>query len=405
MRRRSVLCLLGLGGVGALTAKGLSGCRLQLGKSSALQSFPFQPVRVPLPVNSDGLQASEQQSTYRELVVEDRLTVPDGFESQLLAAWGDSLGISRFGFNNDHLGFVQQGPDRASMTVNFEYISAVPWVQGFAEVVGRPLPYAALVASLQASDGVMDCTALPAGDRRLQQIRAVADEAMTDLGIGVMTLQRDGQGHWRRARGSQDRRITGISGLDDPQQQLLSTGPAAAVFRASLRQGYDDGLGDRIIGTFANCGGGTTPWGTVLSAEENFQSQVPEPVHADGSAVAPTERPFVCKDGKLGGLGNVYGLAGNKYGWMVEWIRPRRTDCGDTRPWAVSAMKRWRCEPNPASRCRCIQAVTAAAGTSIGLSVLRASKRSPTSAIHGCLRPVSCRWRASMPMAVVNGWR
>ena len=251
MRRRSVLSLLGLGGVGALTAKGLSGCTLQRGKSSALQGFPFQPVRVPLPVNSDGLQASEQQSTYKELVLEDRLTVPEGFRPQLLAAWGDPLGDSRFGFNNDHLGFVQHAPDRGSMTVNFEYISAVPWVQGFAEVVGRPLPFAALVASLQASDGVIDCTGLPAGDRRLQQIRAVADEAMTDLGIGVMTLQRDGQGQWRRAHGSQDRRITGISGLDDPPQQLLSTGPAAAVFRASSRQGYDDGLGDRIIGTFA----------------------------------------------------------------------------------------------------------------------------------------------------------
>ncbi len=130
MRRRSVLSLLGLGGVGVLTAKGLSGCIAPGGSSRAAKAFPFQPVRVPLPVNSDGLQASEQQSTYRELALEDRLTVPDGFASQLLAAWGDPLGDSRFGFNNDHLGFVQQGPDRASMTVNFEYISAVPWVQG-----------------------------------------------------------------------------------------------------------------------------------------------------------------------------------------------------------------------------------------------------------------------------------
>ena len=64
MRRRSVLSLLGLGGVGVLTAKGLSGCTLQRGESSAVQGFPFQPVRVPLPVNSDGLQATEQQSTY-----------------------------------------------------------------------------------------------------------------------------------------------------------------------------------------------------------------------------------------------------------------------------------------------------------------------------------------------------
>ena len=125
----------------------------------------------------------------------------------------------------------------------------------------RDRPFAALVSALQSSDGVVDCTALPAGDRRLPQIRTVADEAMTDLGIGVMTLQRDGQGRWKRAHAPQDRRITGISGLDEPEQQLLSTGPAAAVFRASNRQGYDDGLGDRIVGTFANCGGGTTPLG------------------------------------------------------------------------------------------------------------------------------------------------
>ena len=318
MRRRSVLSLLGLGGAGVLTAKGLSGCMVQGGNSSAAKGFPFHPVRVPLPVDSDGLNASEQRATYRELAVEDRLTVPEGFRSQLLAAWGDPLGDSRFGFNNDHLGFVQHGPDRASMTVNFEYISAVPWVQGFEEVVGKPLPFADLVSVLQPSDGVIDCGELPAGDRRLQQIRAVADEAMTDLGIGVMTLQRDGQGQWQRAQGAQDRRITGISGLEDPKQQLLSTGPATAVFTAGKRQGYDDGLGDRIVGTFANCGGGITPWGTVLSAEENFQSQVPEPVYADGSAAAPSQRPLVCRKGKLGGLGNVYGLAGNKYGWMVE---------------------------------------------------------------------------------------
>ena len=318
MRRRSVLSLLGLGGASVLSAKGLSGGTVQGVKNSFLTGFPFQPVRVPLPVDSDGLNALEQQASYRVLAVEDRLTVPEGFRSQLLAAWGDPLGHSRFGFNNDHLGFVQQGPDRASMTVNFEYISAVPWVQGFEEVVGRPLPFAALVSALQPSDGVIDCTALPADSRLLQQIRAVADEAMTDLGIGVMTLQRDGQGQWQRAQAAQDRRITGISGLEDPKQQLISTGPATAVFKASQRQGYDDGLGDRIVGTFANCGGGTTPWGTVLSAEENFQSQVPEPVYADGSAAVPSQRPFLCRDGKLRGLGNVYGLAGNKYGWMVE---------------------------------------------------------------------------------------
>ena len=104
----------------------------------------------------------------------------------------------------------------------------------------------------------------------------------------------------------------------DASQRLISTGPAVTVFQAVDRLGYDDGLGAEIIGSFANCGGGTTPWGTVLSAEENIQSQVPEAVFADGSSVAPSERPFVCRTKRIAGLGNVYGLAGNKYGWMVE---------------------------------------------------------------------------------------
>ena len=94
MRRRSVLSLLGFGGVGVLTTKGLSGCVLDGRNISAARDFPFQPVRVPLPVNSDGLNADQQQATYREQVLEDRLTVPEGFRSDLLAAWGDPLGLS-----------------------------------------------------------------------------------------------------------------------------------------------------------------------------------------------------------------------------------------------------------------------------------------------------------------------
>ena len=41
-------------------------------------------------------------------------------------------------------------------------------------------------------------------------------------------------------------RVTGISRLDDRDRMLKSTGV-----------GYEDNLGDRIIGTFQNCAGGT----------------------------------------------------------------------------------------------------------------------------------------------------
>ena len=101
------------------------------------------------------------------------------------------------------------------------------------------------------------------------------------------------------------------------------SGPAAAVLRQRKRQGYDDGLADEVIGSFANCAGGQTPWGTVLSAEENFQTQVVEAVYADGSSPSPARRPFRFDGRRLEGLGNPFGLAGNKYGWMVE-LDPRR---------------------------------------------------------------------------------
>lgn len=87
--------------------------------------------------------------------------------------------------------------------------------------------------------------------------------------------------------------------LAQPRQQDVRTenllfcgGPAAAVFRRRHRLGYDDGLGDRVVGTFANWAGGQTPWGTVLSTEENIQTHVVEVVHADGSSPSPGRCPF-----------------------------------------------------------------------------------------------------------------
>ncbi|WRH69062.1 MAG: DUF839 domain-containing protein [Planktothrix sp. GU0601_MAG3] len=77
--------------------------------------------------------------------------------------------------------------------------------------------------------------------------------------------------------------------------------------------------------------GETTPWGTVLSAEENFQSQVTETVYPDGTVYPPSELPFLFK--KMEGLGNVLGLAGNKYGWMVEIDPANPQDYGTKHTW------------------------------------------------------------------------
>ena len=312
LSRRSFLQLLGVGAGGLLISPALG-----RGNGTAA-AVPFQPVPTPLPLPTDGLTPADQRRRYRVVEISDRLELPPGYRQTLLAVWGDPVGQGRFGFNNDYLALRDTGDGTALLTVNFEYISPLPWRQGFSAATGRPLPYDAVVAALAERRGRIDASSLAADDPLGQQIRSLAREALTDQGLGVLRLRRSGSGDWERDPGPQDRRLTGLEGLGDPERQLRSTGPAARVFRRRQRRGYDDGLGDRIIGTFANCAGGRTPWGTVLSAEENIQSQVPEAVHADGSSFPPASRPFECTAKSLYGLGNPFGLAGNKYGWMVE---------------------------------------------------------------------------------------
>jgi secreted PhoX family phosphatase len=318
LNRRQLLQLLGIG-AGSSAAALLSPLLEAHSSTAAKGGLPFKPVRAPFPLTNDGLGAAEQRRVYQMISVEDTLLVPEGYRADVIAVWGDGLAAGRFGFNNDYLSFQPLPGDRALLSVNFEYISPQIWAAGYGEAVGIPLPLDTLKQALASRGGSVDGASLAPDDPLRPLIEAVAQAAMADLGIGVLELEQASAG-WRRIHGSRyERRIDGLSGLSQPERALRCSGPAAAVFRQGEPLGYRDGLGERIIGTFANCAGGNTPWGTVLSAEENFQSQVSEAVHADGSASSPAARPFRWDGTRLDGLGNPFGLAGNKYGWMVEF--------------------------------------------------------------------------------------
>ncbi len=321
MNRRSLLELLGLAAASATAAAGIPvGAAAPQGPSRRWPSLLG-----PIPLPSDGLSAREQQAAYRRITLQDRLEVPPGYRSEVVLSWGDRLGNGAMGFNNDYIAFTSLEPDRALLTINFEYISAQTWCDGYAEAHGRELPFAELEQALQEAGGRVDRSTASTNASLQAMVELVAAAALKDLGVGVACLGRQGDGSWRHQPGAQERRIHGLTGLDDPSQQLRTTGPAAAVFRRANRRGYNDGLGDRVIGTFANCAGGQTPWGTVLSAEENFQTHVVEAVYADGSSPPPSERQFQFSRKSIAGLGHPFGLTGNKYGWMVE-VDPRRPE-------------------------------------------------------------------------------
>ncbi len=332
-RREFLLFLSGFAGTLALSS--LQSCNLERFNSSS--NLRFKPVKGPLPVPTDGIAPSEQIEAYRSYEVLDDLILPEGFTYDAIAQWGDPVGDSRFGYNNDYLSFIETAANEGYLAVNFEYVSAATWMQTYPLVIQRPLPIEDVMAGMTAasrgeSADTINAFALPDSNPLKTKIQQICQEALIDQGLGVISLRRNAQGQWERTNSPADRRISGISGLKD-SRYLKATGPGVKIFQKQQVQGYQDALGDRIIGTFGNCAGGTTPWGTLLSAEENFQSQVPEPVYADGTSFDPGELPFNLADNSLSGQGNVFGLAGNKYGWIVELDPADPKDYGTKHTW------------------------------------------------------------------------
>ncbi len=293
----------------------------------------FKPVQGPIPLPTHSLELTKQVQDYSQYEIKDDLVLPEGFTYDVVAAWGDPVGDSRFGYNNDYLSFIETGSNEGLLTVNHEYISAKPWMQTYEQVIGKSLPFEEMQAAVEtAGEEGINAFGLAENDPLKQIVRQVSKEGMIDVGLSVISIRRNPDGKWVRTNSKADRRITGISGLEDGRY-LKATGPAVAVFTKRQVQGYTDKLGDRIIGTFNNCAGGTTPWGTVFSAEENFQNFVPEPVNADGSSFDPAKLAFSVNSEETLGMGNVFGLAGNKYGWMVELDPANPKDYGTKHTW------------------------------------------------------------------------
>lgn len=307
--------------------------------ASLPNSLPFKPIAGPMPLENDGISPDRQIQAYSTYKVKDDVVLPEGFTYDVFISWGDRVGQSHFGYNNDYLSLIEVKPNEGFLVVNHEYISAKPWTQTYEEVIGKKLPFEEVRTAIKATreKKSIDAFSLADSDPLKAQIKAISEAALADAGISVISVRRQEDGTWERTFEKVDRRISGISGLEDGRY-LKATGPAVAIFTKNNKQGYEDKLGDRIIGTHQNCAGGTTPWGTVLSAEENFQGEVAEVIYADGSAFSPSTTPFFWEMAEgiiedIAGQGNVLGLAGNKYGWIVEIDPANPNDYGTKHTW------------------------------------------------------------------------
>ncbi len=90
--------------------------------------------------------------------------------------------------------------------------------------------------------------------------KEIVDTELEAHGLTVVEIVRT-DGVWSVVQDSEyNRRVTGTT-------LATLTGPAAG---AEWLMTNDDVVGLNVIGTLNNCAGGLTPWGTVVSGEENF---------------------------------------------------------------------------------------------------------------------------------------
>jgi uncharacterized protein len=176
----------------------------------------------------------------------DRLDVPRGYAWTPIIAWGDPIlagapefdfdkqtakaQAGQFGYNNDFTTLLPlPGHNRALLVCNNEYTNDELMFRGFTD-----------------SDAQTD-----------EQLRI----AQMAHGMSVVEVRRgSAKERWKHQRSSRyNRRITA-------QTPFEVVGPAAG---SALLKTKADPTGRRALGTFGNCSGGTTPWGTVLSGEEN----------------------------------------------------------------------------------------------------------------------------------------
>ncbi|MCB1735277.1 MAG: PhoX family phosphatase [Gammaproteobacteria bacterium] len=253
-RRRDVL----KGALGAVALGALAG--------TSLRAFAD-------PLES-GEKRSESRFGFTEIShgVDETHHVAPGYRADVLIRWGDPVTadapefdpyrqsaasqLKQFGYNNDFVGYVplpfgSANADHGLLCINHEYTDEEVMFPGFGRHV----------------DGFDTAT------------RALTDIEMACNGGSIIEIRKT-DGRWGVVANSRyARRITALD------TEMALSGPAAGHPRL---QTHADPSGRRVIGTFNNCAGGITPWGTYLMAEENFNNyflgELSEPAEAENYA-------------------------------------------------------------------------------------------------------------------------
>ncbi len=196
--------------------------------------------------------------------LEDRVVLSPALKYEKLISWGDPINkTEQFGINNDYIAFIplDKKTDEGILWVNNEF----------------PTPY---LIHKQAK----------ASEKNKEQI--IAEQKAVG---GSLLHVKYSEGKWSVVKNSKyNRRITGETEIPFANAEVLGKKSA--------------------IGTFANCAGGVTSWGTVLSCEENYQDYYGETEYKNGLRFKTGKSRY--------GWDKYFDRPPEHYGWVVE-IEPK----------------------------------------------------------------------------------
>ncbi len=255
-------------------------------------------------------QAATPTFNFKEIAAgsDEHHYVAEGYDADVLIRWGDKVlsnapefdpqkqsGASQagqFGYNNDYLGYIplDGSSEHGLLVVNHEYTNEELMFPG----VGRQ-------------------DTKEAGFKGIT--RDLVDIELMAHGGSVLEIRKT-DGKWAVVPDSKyARRITA-------ETEMTISGPAAG--HARMRTNADPS-GTRVKGMLNNCAGATTPWGTWLTCEENFNGYF-------WSKKAAADGPDAKAQKRYGTPGEWYNWGqfhdrfdyakepneANRFGWVVE---------------------------------------------------------------------------------------
>jgi secreted PhoX family phosphatase len=285
---------------------GIGGAAAAATLADQLVSAADTAVAQPVPMTGGPSTFSFPELAMR---MSQRDAVAEGYEIQTIIRWGDPVvadtpafdplrqtpqaQAGQFGYNNDFLDFKplplgSRNSDHGLLVVNHEYTDTQLMFPGI-------------------------------GEGRQGRMRASAEQSRVELlahGVSVIEVRKE-NGRWGVVQNSRyARRITG-------ETEMRISGPAAGH---DLMKTSADPTGTRVLGTLNNCAGGNTPWGTVITSEENFNQYFSGQAARSGAQAESYRRYGIEPQGTYGWSRFIerfdldkHPNEPNRFGWNVEF--------------------------------------------------------------------------------------